>query len=221
MKTKYFPYILIALALVAGLILNNYLGFSNFEEKPSTTTAISDRIDNRFKTLLIYPKKNQLKDFQLNDQSNDTFSNQNIQGSWNLLFIGYTNCPDVCPNTLTQLVQLYNTFEQKTRDKIQIIFLAVDPARDTPEHLRQYLEFFHEDFVGITGGKGQIDQLVKNLGGIYSINSEEGEFYTVDHSARIFIVDPKGRRFGIIASHSLVKEREQLMKDLTELIYES
>ena len=220
MKNKYLPYILVSLALVFGFILKDYSGLSNTDDKVKSTNASSNRIDNRFESLLIYPKKNKLKDFKLIDQDNNQFTNTDLENSWNLFFIGYTNCPDVCPNTLNQLVQLYNSFDGKIQEKIRIVFLAVDPARDTPEHLKLYLDFFNEDFIGISGEKNEIDPLVKDLGGIYAINSDEGEFYTVDHSARIFIVDPKAQRFGIIGGQSLSKNREQLTKDLTKLVLE-
>jgi len=217
-KNKYLPYILVSLALVFGFILKEYSGLSNTDNKVASTNTYSNRIDNRFETLLIYPKKNKLEDFILIDQDSNQFTNANLENAWNLFFIGYTNCPDVCPNTLNELVQLYNSFDSETQEKIRIVFLAVDPARDTPKHLKLYLDFFNEDFIGISGDKNQIDPLVKKLGGIYVINSSEGEFYTVDHSARIFIVDPKVQRFGIIAGQSLSKNREQLSKDLAELV---
>ena len=109
--------------------------------------------------------------------------------------------------------------DQPTRDKFQIIFLSVDPARDTPEHLKQYLDYFHQDFIGISGEKLQLDGLVKSLGGIYSVNQEEGEFYTVDHSARIFIVGPNAERYGIVKSGILkAKDKSQLVADLTQLV---
>lgn len=220
MKNKYLPYVLIGLALFFGFILKEYLGLSSNTEEVSSTNSNSNRIENHFDTLLIYPKKNKLSDFKLIDQNSNQFTNADLENSWNLFFIGYTNCPDVCPNTLNQLVQLYDSFDQEIREGLRVVFLAVDPARDTAEHLKQYLDFFNEEFIGISGKKDQIDQLVKNLGGIYAINSNEGEFYTVDHSARIFIVDPKGQRFGIVAGQSLSKNREQLSKDLTELVSE-
>lgn len=215
---KYLPYILIGIALIAGLILNNYLGLADLNEQAKNSSPENNRIDNRFDTLLIYPKKNKLVEFELVDQNKVPFTNQSLVGRWNLFFIGYTNCPDVCPNTLNHLVQLYDGFSQEIREKYQIIFLAVDPKRDTPEHLKQYLDFFNEAFVGVTGEKVQLDPLVRSLGGIYSINSEEGEYYTVDHSARIFIVDPQAQRFGIIDGQALVKEKEQLIRDLNQLV---
>lgn len=216
---KLLPYILIAIAAVAGLLLNQYL---NPSEKQANS-AVADqgngnRIDNRFETLLIYPKKNRLPAFQFVNQDNHSFTNENFLERWNLIFIGYTNCPDVCPNTLNQMTQLYNSLDVETQKKFQFILLSVDPERDTPDHLKNYLDYFHEDFIGVSGDKTQIDKTVKALGGVYSLNKEEGEFYTVDHSARIFIVGPEARRYGIMESSSIASsDKSILVKELTLL----
>ncbi len=216
---KLLPYILIAIAAVAGLLLNQYL---NPSEKQANS-AVADqgngnRIDNRFETLLIYPKKNRLPAFQFVNQDNHSFTNENFLERWNLIFIGYTNCPDVCPNTLNQMTQLYNSLDVETQKKFQFILLSVDPERDTPDHLKNYLDYFHEDFIGVSGDKTQVDKTVKALGGVYSLNKEEGEFYTVDHSARIFIVAPEARRYGIMESSSIASsDKSTLVKELTLL----
>lgn len=216
---KLLPYILIAIAAVAGLLLNQYL---NPSEKQANS-AVADqgngnRIDNRFETLLIYPKKNRLPAFQFVNQDNHFFTNEHFFERWNLIFIGYTNCPDVCPNTLNQMTQLYNSLDVETQKKFQFILLSVDPERDTPDHLKNYLDYFHEDFIGVSGDKTQIDKTVKALGGVYSLNKEEGEFYTVDHSARIFIVGPEARRYGIMESSSIASsDKSTLVKELTLL----
>ena len=216
---KLLPYILIAIAAVAGLLLNQYL---NPSEKQANS-AVADqgngnRIDNRFETLLIYPKKNRLPAFRFVNQDNHFFTNENFLERWNLIFIGYTNCPDVCPNTLNQMTQLYNSLDVETQKKFQFILLSVDPERDTPDHLKNYLDYFHEDFIGVSGDKTQLDKTVKALGGVYSLNKEDGEFYTVDHSARIFIVGPEARRYGIMESSSIASsDKSTLVKELTLL----
>jgi protein SCO1/2 len=217
---KNIPYILIAVALLLGFFVKDYfdLGGTKTQAAEETADNSNNRIDNQYKTLLIYPKKNPLPNFSMVNQDGIAFNNENFKGKWNLIFSGFTNCPDVCPNTLTQMTQLYQLMNQKTKDKFQIIFLSVDPERDTPEYLKQYLDYFHEDFKGISGKKDQIDLVIKSLGGIYSLNKEEGEFYTVDHSARIFIVGPNSERYGIVDS-SAIKEKDKmpLVNDLMAL----
>lgn len=216
---KLLPYVLIAIAAIAGFILSQTYNHSGLQEKGSVVNGQeSNRIDNRYQTLLIYPKKNTLPAFEFIDQDNNLFSNENFRNQWNLIFIGYTNCPDVCPNTLNQMTQLYNALDPKIQNKFQFILLSVDPERDTPEHLKKYLDYFHEDFIGVSGEKTQIDKTVKALGGIYSLNKEEGEFYTVDHSARIFIVGPESRRYGIMESSSIASpDKSTLVNELSLL----
>ena len=196
-------------------------GKNNTDEGKSSADDNSNRIDNRFDNLLIYPKKNVLLPFELVDHFENKFTNEQFKNKFSLIFTGYTNCPDVCPNTLNQLSQLYNQMEESTRDKIQFVFFSVDPDRDNPTHIRKYLDFFNAKIIGITGKVPQIDGLIKNLGGIYSINREEGEYYTVDHSARIFIVGPNADRFGIIDHTSFkAKDKAPLIADLTALVNE-
>ena len=165
--------------------------------------VVDNKIDNRFETLLIYPKKNPIVEFSLTDHTQAAFTNNDFRSYWNLIFIGYTNCPDVCPNTLNQMVQIHNLMKPNAQKKYRFIFLTVDPERDTPEHLNSYLDYFHDAFIGLSGDKAVIDPIVRSLGGIYSLNKEEGEFYTVDHSSRIFIVGPAADRYGIIESGAL------------------
>jgi len=216
---KLLPYILIVIAVVVGFIFKGYLSISGNNEKQKDAKVVSNnKIDNRFETLLIYPKKNPIVDFVLTDHTQAQFTNNEFKNYWNLIFIGYTNCPDVCPNTLNQMVQLYNSMELSVQQKYQFIFLTVDPERDTPEHLDKYLDYFHDSFIGLSGNKEVLDPIVKSLGGIYSLNKEEGEFYTVDHSSRIFIVGPAADRYGIIESGALKsKDKSQLLNDLSLL----
>ncbi len=218
---KNIPYVLIGIALIAGYFIKDAFDLDRMktETVDKADNSTSNKIDNSFKTLLIYPKKNALPIFSMIDQDGKEFNNDNFKGQWNLIFSGYTNCPDVCPNTLTQMTQLYQLMNAETQKKIQIVFLSVDPKRDTPEHLKQYLDFFHNDFKGISGKKDQIDLVIKSLGGIYSLNKDEGEFYTVDHSARIFIVGPNAQRYGIVDSLAIkAKDKKMLANDLEALI---
>lgn len=172
-----------------------------------------------FKTMLVYPKKNTISDFKLVLPDLAVFNQNNLRGKWSLLFIGYTNCPDVCPTTLTDLTNIYNKIAANLQEQTQVIFLSVDPERDTPEHLGQYISYFNDDFVAITGDKLEIDKLVRTLGGVYAVNKSEGDFYTVDHSARIFLINPLGQRYGMVTSEAMLnKDRTLLVKELHDML---
>ena len=171
-----------------------------------------------FSQLLVYPKKNPIGAFELLSHKNERFDQSGFKGSWNLLFMGYTHCPDVCPMTLTDMTQIYQGLSEQAQKNLNVVFLSVDPERDTPEHIAGYVSHFHDDIVGLTGDKTQIDKLVGELGGIYSLNSEDPEYYTVDHTARIFIIDPHGRRYGIVKSEAMHnKDKSELVKELIEM----
>jgi protein SCO1/2 len=107
------------------------------------------------------------------------------------VFFGYTSCPDVCPLTLSHLSQAFRNMGEEG-DRIQILFISVDPGRDTPERLGQYLGAFHPSFLGLTGSEEEIRE-VADAFGVFFARSGEGDEYTVDHTARTFVIDPSGR----------------------------
>ncbi len=195
------------------------LTFALFSCSDSNQQSQNKSQQQPFESMLVYPEKRQIVDFNLIKPDLSVFTQDDFKGYWNLLFLGFTNCPDVCPTTLTDLTNIYKKISPELQSKMRILFLSVDPARDTPQHIGSYLDYFHKDLVGITGEKIEIDKLVSAIGGIYTINSEEGEFYTVDHSARIFLINPKGERYGIITSEAMHnKDKSLLVKELELMV---
>lgn len=134
----------------------------------------------------------QLPPFQLQDQDGRPFSHAQLKGHWTLLFFGYTNCPDICPLTLAEAKGFYDRvagtpYGADTR----VVFVSVDPKRDTLDRLKRYVKYFHPAFVGITGAREQLDQLTRAIGIFYAYRGE-GDDYLVDHSAAIALLDPSG-----------------------------
>ncbi|MEX2615458.1 MAG: SCO family protein [Alphaproteobacteria bacterium] len=118
---------------------------------------------------------------------------------WTLLALGFTHCPDVCPFMLGNLAEVENRMRERLgpAQQPQFVFLSVDPARDTPALLAEYVAFFSDDFVGLTGPKSEIDRITKQLSAFYRLGPKDSDGdYGVDHSAEIFLIDPKGRLFG-------------------------
>jgi protein SCO1/2 len=107
------------------------------------------------------------------------------------VFFGYTFCPDVCPLTLSRLSQAFRELGEQA-DRIQFLFISVDPGRDTPERLSLYLGLFHPSFLGLTGSEDDIREVADAFGAFF-VRSGEGDEYTVDHTARIFVIDSSGR----------------------------
>jgi len=130
--------------------------------------------------------------FQLVDQNGKAFTAANLQGKWHLLFFGYTHCPDTCPTTLNELALALDKLG-KRKDRVGIVFISVDPERDTPEVLKSYVESFDAPIVALTGTPDQIKQVARAYRVYYAKHQRSGGEYDMDHSAVIFVMDPQGR----------------------------
>ena len=147
----------------------------------------------------LYPEPKVLAPFALLDQNGQPFTNARLQGKWSFVFFGYTTCPDICPTTLSVFTQLYKQLPAELQADTQMIFATVDPARDTVQQLRQYLPFFHSDFIGLTGDTVAVDAFARELGVAYAIVPQDGGSYLIDHSVRVFLVNPNGARYALFA----------------------
>jgi protein SCO1 len=117
-----------------------------------------------------------------------------LQGRWSMVFLGFTSCPDVCPTTLQLLSAVArDPASGVAAGAMQIVFVSVDPARDTPERLREYLQSFG-GVTGLTGSADDVARFVGELGGAYRANAGSG----LDHSTSLFVLDPQGRPAGIL-----------------------
>jgi protein SCO1/2 len=199
---------LIVLAMLVGL-LSAAAGISLWkvmQGPPQPSTA----------TLMVLPEPRVIADFALIDDRGEPFSLDNLRGQWSLIFFGFTNCPDVCPSTLYNLKQVHETLGQLNDDASaghQVLFVSVDPERDTPEQLYQYVDYFHPDFIGVTGPQEQLAALTLQLGIAYRIEEHEtgSTQYDVYHSASVMLIDPQGRLHGVFpAPHDADKMAAEL-----------
>jgi protein SCO1/2 len=183
-QMRFFYTSIAMLALCAGL----YLGVIN---RGQDTPA------SALQSATLYPQAYPaLPAFQLTDQDGVPFDNSRLTGRWTLLFFGYTYCPDVCPMTL-QLLQTV-TGKLATQDAggdLQVVLVSVDPERDTPQRLRDYVHYFNPDFIGVSGPHDQLRTLTAGLGAFYgkAENQNDPQQYLVDHSAGLFLLSPAGR----------------------------
>ena len=115
-------------------------------------------------------------------------------GRWSFIFFGYTHCPDVCPTTLSVLNSVARKLEGR-KDQVQFVFISIDPERDTPEKLGQFVSYFNGTFIGATGTDDAINALTRQLGVIYARVEENSgtDNYLMDHSASVLLFDPAGR----------------------------
>jgi protein SCO1/2 len=133
------------------------------------------------------------RDFALTDHTGKAVTLADYRGKAVVLFFGYTQCPDVCPTTLSELAAVMKTLGPDA-DRVQVLFATVDPERDTAELLSQYVPAFDPRFVGLRGDAAATERTAKEFKVIYQKQpGRTAGSYTVDHSAGTFIFDPKGR----------------------------
>lgn len=132
--------------------------------------------------------------FELTDEHGRAVTAEAYAGQVNLLFFGYTHCPDVCPATLARLARLLRTLDAAARDQVQVLFVSVDPRRDDPARLREYTAAFGEDFIGLTGSQDQLKAVNKRYRVTYGYGEPDADGeYAVSHSGAVFAFDHKGK----------------------------
>lgn len=130
--------------------------------------------------------------FTLIDQDAAPYTQEQLRGHWTLLFAGFTHCPDVCPTTLALMAQVRKRLPAPA--PLELVFLSVDPERDTPERLKAYVAHFGEGLRGVTAPAAQLDAFCASLGLAYlKVPGAGAADYTVDHSAALVLLDPQGR----------------------------
>lgn len=139
---------------------------------------------------LVYENAKPLADFSLDDQHGELVTKQQFLGQWNLVFLGYTSCPDICPLTLAKLNAVYKNL--RSDYPVQIWFVSVDPKRDTPAKRKDYIDYFNPDFLAVSGEHKHLFPMVRGLGLIYAISDSNESEYAVDHSASVAMVDGNG-----------------------------
>ena len=178
-----------------------------------------------FSSVIIYPDARPLPEFELTDHNNHSFKKLQLQGKWSLMFFGYTSCPDVCPTTMTALAQVANTLSPETLKQLQFVFVSIDPERDSIEQLAEYVPFFHQDFIGVSGDLKQLTKLAMNLGAMFikvpvddPTDVESANNYTMSHSGSLFVIDPRGRRHGIFTMTTGAIDIASISQDLDTII---
>ena len=145
---------------------------------------------------VLRPEPKPLRTFELNDQYRQAFDLERLKGKWSFVFFGYTYCPDICPTTLSALTGVVKQLQTDPQGltNIQVVFVSVDPRRDTPDILEAYLKYFNEAFQGVTGAQQDIDSLTRQFGAAYmkELETTPGQ-YLVSHTSSIFLVDPYGQ----------------------------
>jgi protein SCO1/2 len=170
--------ILLGVALAAGILV----ALRGPAPPPQATSA------------LVLPEQVPLPEFELVDHRGQAVDESVFAGQWDLVFFGFTHCPDICPTTLQVLAAARKTLAETGREPLpRIVLVSVDPERDTPEVLGPYVGYFGEGVLGITGPLEEIRKLTADLGIYFEKRPTDGDNYQVDHSAAVLVIDPAGR----------------------------
>jgi protein SCO1/2 len=131
-------------------------------------------------------------DFVLTNQDGGRTRLRDFKGKVVLLFFGFTNCPDVCPTTLFEMGNVLKSLQARA-DALRVVFVSIDPERDTPEHLKKYVSSFHDDIIGLTGSEEELIKVAKVFDTRFAKQPHQsGETYAVDHSSFVFLLDQDG-----------------------------
>jgi protein SCO1/2 len=170
-------------------------------------------------SFVLFDENKPLPKLELTDLNNQPFSNNDLKGHWSIVFFGFTFCPDVCPTGLMDMVKLKKILQTKKLQNPEIIFITLDPNRDTPEVLKDYVTYFDKDFKALTGTKEHINQIIKPFGTFYEVVLNDGEnqktisaddpipndikTYTLNHTAWMYLISPDGEIFaGLPTPHN-------------------
>lgn len=173
------------------------------------------------KYVQLYPVPRALAPVTITDHQGNQITNEWFKDQWTLIFMGYTFCPDICPTTLAELKQLYPQLQSiEAKHPVKVLFLSVDPNRDTQERLNEYINFFHSDFVAATAEHKALFPFVRSMGMAYAIaESTDKPDYLIDHSASVVVVNPNGHVMGRFKPEHKpgempISDGEQIMHDL-------
>lgn len=177
-----------AIAVILGLTVSRVLN----APRQGDAAALADA------GIVLLPQSRPLPALELLDENGKRQAVDQLKGRWTLLFFGYTFCPDICPTTLAELRQLRSQLPAEVQARLQVTMVSVDPARDTPAQLKQYLGFYQAGYTGLTGELAQIQQLASAVSIPFIPGDTSKEHYTVDHSGNLALIGPDGRQRGFL-----------------------
>ncbi len=175
------------MALVLGLTLNRILSPVNMSNEELSENG-----------LFVYDVPRLINQFSLQDFNGKAVDLDLLQGKWSMIFFGYTYCPDICPLTMATLNQFTNMLAEQGEysEDTQVIMVSVDPQRDTLEKLREYVSYFNDDYLGLSGEYIDIFNFSSQLNIAFAYVPGAGDNYMVNHSGEIALINPNGHFHG-------------------------
>lgn len=134
-----------------------------------------------------------IHNFELTDFNEQKFEFDSLKGEYKFVYFGFTYCPDICPASLNKMSNVLNTLEKYKYDKFKMLFISVDPKRDTPAYLKNYVTHFHKNILAVTGEDAKLQKIAQDFGAYYAImpNKEDPDHYLVNHTSFIYIIGKK------------------------------
>ncbi len=196
----------VAIAIVAAVLAGAYL--ATRLQTPATAESAT-----------VLPDPDPVPAFALLDQRGNAVDERVFEGQWDLVFFGFTHCPDICPATLQVLATAKSQLADAGKKPLpRIVLVSVDPERDTPEKIGRYVDYFGDGNLGLTGSVEGVRQLTDGLGIYFQKQSGDAANYNVDHSAAVLVVDPDGRFSAVFGGPHVV---ENYVRDLPIVMKES
>ena len=188
-RTQKTVFILAAIvALILGLTVNRVLSGKGQGDQ----TALIDA------GVILLPQSRKLPDLTMTNQDGQPVVVSELKDKWTVLFFGYTFCPDICPTTLAQLRQIKSELPKDVLANLRVVLISVDPNRDTPAQLKQYLGYFDKEFIGLTASVADIQKLANAVSIPFIPSDTSKPNYTVDHSGNLALLGPDGTQRGFI-----------------------
>ncbi|XOZ32567.1 lipoprotein [Halomonadaceae bacterium KBTZ08] len=155
-------------------------------------------------------------EFKLTATDGKPFTPEDRAGKIRLLFFGFTHCPDICPATMARLQNAVNQMPEGMRDEVTLLFVSVDPKRDTPQRIGQFVDFFGDNIVGLTSDEATLRALAKRYRTTFGYGEPDDEgHYDVSHSSAVYVFDGQGRARLLIRSDQSVNA---ISEDLETLV---
>lgn len=180
---------------VAGILVFILLVVASFVHRLQQPRIMSEA-EMKVNGLYLMKTPRNFGEIHLVDHHGKPFTRARFEGTWSLVFFGFTHCPDVCPTTMAFLNQFVGQLEEAEAEDTQVVMVTVDPARDTVEQLAAYVPYFNAGFVGVTGEFLDIHRFATALNTPFRKVPGEGDNYAVDHSANVVLINPRGDYHG-------------------------
>lgn len=190
-KVRFLVILVAALAAGAGLWFGARMSMPSGENPTSAGGSVQV-----MQNALLFPAPRELPQFTLDTANDAKLDATALKDHWTLVFIGFTHCPDICPTTLATLGGLQKVLPD-LQPPMQILFVSVDPERDSADKAVEYAHYFVPDALAATADHARLEAFTRNLGMIYMQTPLPDNDYTVDHSASVAILDPQGRWVGV------------------------